>query len=93
VNDANAAIATSGPCALASGAQAQVYCWTTKDGKRQCGDTPPPGVKATPIGSQAVPAARPAPRASSAGTAATRRRAKKPAAKPAADPADKQKGG
>ena len=46
---------------LVTGAQAQVYCWNTKDGKRQCGDTPPPGVKATTIGSPAAPAAPPAP--------------------------------
>lgn len=42
-------------------AQAQVYCWNTKDGKRQCGDTPPPGVKATVMGAPAAPAAPPAP--------------------------------
>jgi hypothetical protein len=39
---------------LAGAAQAQVFCWTTKEGKRECGDTPPPGVKpaaiATPSG-------------------------------------------
>ena len=51
-----AAIATLAVLAvLAGAAQAQVYCWTTKDGKRACGDTPPPGVKptavATPSGS------------------------------------------
>jgi len=71
---------------VASGAQAQVLCWTTKDGKRQCGDTPPPGVKATPIGSQAVPPA-PAPAAAPAApgaSAAPGAAAKKPAAKPAA---------
>jgi len=78
---------------VASGAQAQVLCWTTKDGKRQCGDTPPPGVKATPIGSQAVPPA-PAPAAAPAApgaSAAPGAAAKKPAAKPAADPAEAQK--
>lgn len=74
---------------LANGAQAQVLCWTTKDGKRQCGDTPPPGVKTTPIGSQAVPPAPAAPTAPAA--PASGAAAKKPAAKPAADPADKQK--
>jgi hypothetical protein len=53
-----AAIATLAVLALlATGAQAQVLCWTTKDGKRQCGDTPPPGVKATAIGTPAAPAA------------------------------------
>ena len=53
-----AAIATLAVFAvLATGAQAQVYCWTTKDGKRQCGDTPPPGVKATTMGTPAAPPA------------------------------------
>lgn len=46
---------------LMSGAQAQVFCWNTKDGKRQCGDTPPPGVKATAMGAPSAPAASPAP--------------------------------
>ena len=46
-------------CFMAA-AQAQVYCWNTKDGKRQCGDTPPPGVKATVLSSPGAPAA-PAP--------------------------------
>lgn len=45
---------------LTAAAQAQVYCWTTKDGKRQCGDTPPPGVKATAMSSPSAPPA-PAP--------------------------------
>ena len=73
---------------LASGAQAQVLCWTTKDGKRQCGDTPPPGVKATPIGSQAVPPAPAAPAAPAAAAAAAKKAAP---AKPPADPAEAQK--
>lgn len=46
---------------LMGGAQAQVFCWNTKDGKRQCGDTPPPGVKATAMGTPSAPAASPAP--------------------------------
>jgi len=29
--------------ALAGVAQAQIKCWTGADGKRACGDTPPPG--------------------------------------------------
>ena len=53
-----AAIATLAVLALlAAGAQAQVLCWTTKDGKRQCGDTPPPGVRTTAISTPAAPAA------------------------------------
>lgn len=46
---------------LMTEAQAQVYCWNTKDGKRQCGDTPPPGVKATAMGTPAAPAVSPPP--------------------------------
>jgi len=53
-----AAIATLAVLALlATGTQAQVLCWTTKDGKRQCGDTPPPGVKVTTMGAPTAPAA------------------------------------
>jgi len=56
---------------LATAAQAQVYCWNTKDGKRQCGDTPPPGVKATAISGPSAPAAPPpAPAKDAAGKAA-----------------------
>jgi len=46
---------------LMTGAQAQVYCWNTKDGKRECGDTPPPGIKATTMGAPSAPAAPPSP--------------------------------
>jgi hypothetical protein len=34
---------------LASAAAAQQYKWVDKDGKVRYGDTPPPGVKATPL--------------------------------------------
>src|SRR5262245_25419097 len=51
-----AAIATIATLALlASVSQAQVQCWTTKDGKRACGDTPPPGVKTTAISTPSAP--------------------------------------
>ena len=52
--------------ALACGvAQAQAFRWVDKDGKVRYGDTPPPGVKATPMkGIQAGPAAAPTPPAS-----------------------------
>ena len=40
---------------LAGGAQAQVYCWTTKDGKRECGDTPPAGSKPATISTPSAP--------------------------------------
>ena len=54
-----AAIASLVVLALFAGAaQAQVYCWTTKDGKKACGDTPPPGVK--PAAISTPPAATPA---------------------------------
>ena len=53
-----AAIASLAVLALFAGAtQAQVYCWTTKDGKRACGDTPPPGVKAAAVATPSSPAA------------------------------------
>lgn len=48
--------------ALAAGsAQAQIKCWNDANGKRVCGDTPPPGVKGTTIrGTQtSEPPARP----------------------------------
>lgn len=44
----------------AAAAQAQVQCWTTKDGKRACGDTPPPGAKVREIGGPSAPPAAPA---------------------------------
>jgi hypothetical protein len=48
--------------AVAGGAAAQAYRWVDKDGKVRYGDTPPPGVKATPLslpqgGGNAAPAA------------------------------------
>ena len=48
-------------------AQAQIKCWTTADGKRACGDTPPPGakvrtVKSAPASPDAVPASAAAPK-------------------------------
>jgi hypothetical protein len=66
---------------LAGAAQAQVFCWTNKDGKRECGDTPPAGVKPSAIAAPAAPsgggASPPPPAASGA----------KAGAKPPADPA------
>ena len=66
---------------VAGAAQAQVYCWTNKQGKRECGDTPPAGVKPAEIAAPAAPSggggsAAPAAPASGA----------KAAAKPPADP-------
>ena len=53
-----AAMATAAVLALlASAAHSQVQCWTTKDGKRACGDTPPPGVKTTAISTPSAPSA------------------------------------
>ena len=49
--------------ALAGGAAAQAFRWVDNDGKVRYGDTPPPGVKATPLnlpqggGASVVPAA------------------------------------
>jgi hypothetical protein len=48
--------------AFAAGAAAQAYRWVDKDGKVRYGDTPPPGVKASPLqlpqggGANVVPA-------------------------------------
>jgi hypothetical protein len=36
-------------CAMAGSAAAQAYKWVDKDGRVRYGDTPPPGVKATPL--------------------------------------------
>jgi hypothetical protein len=44
----------------AGAAQAQVQCWTTKDGKRECGDVPPPGAKVREIRTPPAPAPAPA---------------------------------
>ena len=44
----------------ASAAQAQIQCWTTRDGKRECGDTPPPGAKVREIPGSSAPAPSPA---------------------------------
>jgi len=53
--------------AAAGAAQAQIQCWTTKDGKRECGDTPPPGAKVREIrGASAAPAAPASPAAKDA---------------------------
>ena len=46
--------------AFAAAASAQTYKWVDKDGKTRYGDTPPPGVKATPIKGPSGPAAPPA---------------------------------
>lgn len=48
-------------------ALAQHYKWVDKDGRTQYGDTPPPGVKATPLRGAPAPAApKPAGKAASA---------------------------
>ena len=43
----------------AGGAQAQIKCWTDVNGKRGCGDTPPPGAKVTTV--RGTTSAEPAP--------------------------------
>ncbi len=45
----------------AGAAQAQIKCWTGADGKRACGDTPPPGAKVTTVRTDSAPTAPPAP--------------------------------
>lgn len=67
-------------------AAAQMYKWTDKDGKVRYGDTPPPGVKATPMaGSSSAPPAPPAASASSgsSGSAAAAKDLKKGPLSPA----------
>src|SRR5215212_6396830 len=49
--------------AFAAAASAQAYKWVDKDGKVRYGDTPPPGVKATPLRGAPTPPAAPAPSA------------------------------
>jgi hypothetical protein len=47
---------------FAAAAFAQQYKWVDKNGKTQYGDTPPPGVQATPVrGPASAPASAPAP--------------------------------
>lgn len=47
--------------ALAAGAaQAQIKCWNDAQGKRVCGDAPPPGARVTTIKSPSGPAPAPA---------------------------------
>jgi hypothetical protein len=41
--------------AFAAGASAQAYKWVDQDGKVRYGDTPPPGVKATPLKGSSKP--------------------------------------
>jgi glucan-binding YG repeat protein len=45
----------------AGAAQAQIKCWTGADGKRACGDTPPPGAKVTTVRTESGPAPAPSP--------------------------------
>jgi hypothetical protein len=45
---------------FAAGAMAQQYKWVDKDGRVQYGDTPPPGVKGTPMRPPSGPASPPA---------------------------------
>src|SRR5438045_3144738 len=47
--------------AFAAAASAQAYKWVDKDGKVRYGDTPPPGVKATPLKTPSGPTAPPPP--------------------------------
>ncbi len=42
---------------LAAPAHAQIKCWTGTDGKRACGDTPPPGAKVTTVKAPSGPSA------------------------------------
>ena len=54
------------------GAAAQMYKWTDKDGKVRYGDTPPPGVKSTPVAAPSgAPSAPSVPSGSSASSASS----------------------
>jgi hypothetical protein len=46
---------------FAAAAFAQQYKWVDRNGKTQYGDTPPPGVKATPLRGPSAPPSAPAP--------------------------------
>ena len=57
---------------LAGLAQAQIKCWTGADGKRACGDLPPPGARLeTPKGAPAPQISAPAATDTKKGTAAS----------------------
>lgn len=66
--------------AFAGVAQAQIKCWTAANGKRACGDTPPPGAKVTTIRTPAGPSA-PIPGPGATGPGATGPGATAPASK------------
>ena len=59
----------------AGAAQAQIKCWTGADGRRVCGDTPPPGAKVSTIKTPSAPSG---PGATGAGGAAAAKGAKGP---------------
>ena len=61
---------------VAGAAQAQIKCWTNKDGRRECGDTPPAGAKVREL---RAPAAAPAPAQPAPGSAAAKDAKKGPA--------------
>jgi hypothetical protein len=46
---------------VAGAAQAQIKCWTNAAGKRECGDTPPPGAKVSTVRGTAPAGPAPAP--------------------------------
>jgi hypothetical protein len=58
--------------ALAGAAQAQIKCWTGANGKRACGDVPPPGARLeTPRGAPAPKSSVPVPAPKASVPAAT----------------------
>lgn len=71
--------------ALAGGAQAQIKCWTTADGKRACGDTPPPGAKVRTVKGASAPSDE-----APASTAAAKDDAAKDAKKGPLTPAERE---
>jgi len=68
--------------AAAGVTQAQVKCWTSADGKRACGDTPPPGAVVRNVGRAAAspPPAAPAAVAAKSGASTDARKKGPPTA-------------
>lgn len=72
-------------------ALAQQFKWVDKDGKVRYGDTPPPGVKATPLRAPPGPASAPAPASAAASKSAPDKGKEKAARKGPLTPAEQEK--
>jgi hypothetical protein len=76
---------------LSGNAVAQQYKWTDKNGKVQYGDTPPPGVNATPLKGSSVPPPAPADKGASRTSAKDAKEASKGPLTPAEQDAEFRK--